>query len=134
MRKIVVHDDDEVAMWVTDGTLSDGKVMETDVMPLAEMLLRDDDGGSAIRHWRRVSGPNVEMVGVAIFIGKMELYDPVSMDVYVDAFEVEGGAKYGVAARDKGGTVGLHIDVRIGVDERCRLRAIPLCDSISGDE
>jgi hypothetical protein len=39
MKKIVVHDEDEVAMWVNGGRLSDGMVMETNVLPLPEVLL-----------------------------------------------------------------------------------------------
>jgi hypothetical protein len=120
MRKIVVHDEDKVddiAMWVNGGRLSDGMVMETDVLPLPEVIMCDNDWGSTFGHFGRIGDPNVELTGVAIFIGKVELHEPIPMDVNIDAFEVEGGAKLGVAARDKGGIEGLHSYLRTSVDE-----------------
>jgi hypothetical protein len=59
MRKVVVRDGDEVAMWVAGGRLSVGMVMETDFVWAPEMLLGDDSGGSAFRHAGRVGSPNV---------------------------------------------------------------------------
>jgi hypothetical protein len=63
-----------------------------------------------------MSGPNVKVTGVAILVGKVELYEPVPMDANVDAFYVDMGAKSGVGARNKGRTVGVHADVRTRVD------------------
>jgi hypothetical protein len=40
VRNIVVHDEDEVAMWVAGRGLSDGRVMETNVVSVPEMLLK----------------------------------------------------------------------------------------------
>jgi hypothetical protein len=51
-----------------------------------------------------VDDPNVELTGVAIFIGKVDLHEPVPMDVNIDAFDVEGGVKLRVTAMGKGGT------------------------------
>jgi hypothetical protein len=48
---------------------------------------------------------------VAILVGKVELNEPVPVDVNVDAVYVDGAAMPGVAARDEGITVGLRTDV-----------------------
>jgi hypothetical protein len=45
MRKIVVHDVDEAAMRVAVVWLSDGRVLESDVVPFPKMLLIDGVGG-----------------------------------------------------------------------------------------
>jgi hypothetical protein len=118
VRKIVVLHEDEVAMWVAGKGLSDGTVMETDdVVPVLEMLLIYDAWGTAFGHVGRVGSPNAKLTGVAVFIDKVELDDPAAKDVNIDAFDVDGGAKPGVVAREKGGTVGLENDVGTGVDE-----------------
>jgi hypothetical protein len=44
------------------------------------------------------------------------------VDVNIDAFDVDGGAKPGVTAREKGGTVSLQTDVGTGVNEAKRGR------------
>jgi hypothetical protein len=109
MRKVVVRDGDEVAMWVAGGRLSDGMVMETDFVWAPEMLLGDDSGGSAFRHAGRVDSPNVKLKSVAIFIDTVELDEPVAMDVNIDAFDVDGGAKSVVAAREKESWASIHM-------------------------
>jgi hypothetical protein len=117
MRNIVVHDEDDLAMWVGGIGLSDGRVMETDVVPVPEMLLRDHAWGSAFGHVGRVGSPNAKLTGVAVFIDKVDHDEPVAMDINIDAFDVDGGAKPGIVAREKGRTVGLQTNVCTGVDE-----------------
>jgi hypothetical protein len=92
MRKIVVHDEDEVAICITCGGLSDGRVGETDVVPSAEMLLRDDGGGAAFGRAKRIGGLDVELTRVAILVGEVELNEPIPINVHVGAFDVDGGA------------------------------------------
>jgi hypothetical protein len=46
---------------------------------------------------------------VAIFIDKVELDEPVAMNVNINIFDVDGGAKPGVAIGEKGGTVSLQM-------------------------
>jgi hypothetical protein len=48
---------------------------------------------------------------VATLVGNVELNEPVPVDVNVDGFDVDMGAKLSVAAYDKGITVGLEADV-----------------------
>jgi hypothetical protein len=92
MRTIVLHYEDEVTMRVAAKGLSDGMVMETDVVPVPEMLLRDGVGGSALGHVGRVGSPNAMLIGVAVFIDKVELDEPVAMDVNIYAcWRVCGG-------------------------------------------
>jgi hypothetical protein len=111
MRKTVVHDEDEAPMWVTGGGLPDGKVVETDVMPFVEMIVTDNVWRSTFGHVGRMGGPNLELVSVAILVGKVELNEPVPVDVNVDAFaDVDGVAKPCVAAYDEGKRVGGHVD------------------------
>jgi hypothetical protein len=117
MRNIVVHDEDDVAMWVGCIGLSDGRVIETDDVPVPEMLLRNHAWGSAFGHFGRVGSPNAKLTGVAVFMDKVNLDEPVAMDINIDAFDVDGGAKPGIVAKEKGGTVGLQTDVGTGVDE-----------------
>jgi hypothetical protein len=109
MRKILVHDEDEVAIWVGGRGLSDGMVMETDDVSVPEMLMRDDAWGTTFGHIKRVCSPNSKLTGVAILIDKVELDEP--MNVNINAFDVDGGAKLGVAAREKGGTMSLQTNV-----------------------
>jgi hypothetical protein len=52
----------------------------------------------------------------------MEFDKAVAVDVNIDAFDVDGGAKPGVTAREKCGTVSLQTDVGTGVDEAKRGR------------
>jgi hypothetical protein len=92
MMKVVVHDEVGVAMCVTCGGLSDGMVGETDVVPFAEMLLRDDAWGTAFGHAGRVGGPDVELPRVAIFVGEVEFNELIPINVHVDAFDMDGGA------------------------------------------
>jgi hypothetical protein len=54
---------------------------------------------------------------VAVFIDKVELDEPVAMNVNINAFDVDGGAKPGVVAMEKGGTVSLQTNDGTGVDE-----------------
>jgi hypothetical protein len=111
-----VRDEDEVAMWVASRGLSDGRVMKTNVVTVPEMLLGDNDWGTEFGHFDRVGSPNAKLTNVAVFIDKLELDEPVTMVVNIDAFDVGGVAKPGGAATEKGGTVGLQIDVGTGVD------------------
>jgi hypothetical protein len=120
VRKVVVHDVDEIAMWVASRGLSDGRVMEADVVSVPEMLLRDDAWGTAFGHVRCVGSPNAKLTGVPVFIDKMEFDKAVAVDVNIYAFDVDGGAKPGVTSREKGGTVSLQTDVGTGVDEAKR--------------
>jgi hypothetical protein len=55
VRKIVVHDEDEIAMRVARRGLSDAMVMETDVVSVPETLLRDYVCGTAFKHVGRVA-------------------------------------------------------------------------------
>jgi hypothetical protein len=91
VRKIVVHDEDEAAMCVTGFGLSDGMVVEIDVVMFQEMLLGDDVGGSAFGHAGRMGGPGVKLTRVAVLVGEVELNEPIPMNVNVDAFDVGGG-------------------------------------------
>jgi hypothetical protein len=91
-------------------------VMETNVVPVPEMFLRDDAWGSAFEHAGRVCIPNEKLTGVTVFIDKVELDDPVAKGVNINASDVDGGMEPGVVARKKGGTVGLQTDVGTGVD------------------
>jgi hypothetical protein len=88
MKKVVVHDEDEASMWVIGSELPDGSVVEANVVPLPEMPLRDNAWCTALGHARRVGGPNVVLTSVAILVGKVELNEPVPVDVNVDAFDV----------------------------------------------
>jgi hypothetical protein len=106
MRKVVVHDEDIVSMWVSDSWLPDGRVVEGDVVPFPEMLLGDNAWCTALGHIRGVGGPTVELTSVAILAGKVELNESVTVDVNFDALDVDGVAKLGVAARDEGRTCG----------------------------
>jgi hypothetical protein len=121
VRKIVVHDEDKVAMGVVGRGLSDIMVMETDVVSVPEMLLRDDAWGTAFGHVGRVGSPNAKLAGVAVFIDKVDLDETIAMDINIDAFDVDGGAKPGVAVREEGGTVGLQYNVGTGVDDEAEL-------------
>ena len=96
-----MHDEDEIAMWIAGKGLSDGRVMEADVVSGPEMLLRDDAWGTAFGHVRRVGSPNAKLTGVAVFIDKMEFDKAVAVDVNIDAFDVDGGTKLGVAPATK---------------------------------
>jgi hypothetical protein len=122
VRKVVVHDEDEIAMWIACRGLSNGKVMEADVVSVPEMLLRDDAWGTAFGHVKRVGSSNAKLTGVAVFIDKTELDKAVAVDVNIDAFDVDGSAKPGITAKEKGGTVSLQTYVGTSVDEvkRCR--------------
>jgi hypothetical protein len=90
VRKIGVHDEDEVATWVSGRGLSDSRVMETDVVSVPEMLLRDDAWGTTCGYIRRVGIPNPKLTGVAIFIDKVKLDEPVAMNVNINTFDVDG--------------------------------------------
>jgi hypothetical protein len=92
MRKTVVHDEDEAAIRVSGGGLSDGMVVEIDVVPFPEMLLGDDAGGSAFEHAGRMGGPDVKLTRMAILVGEVELNEPIPMNANVDALDVDGGA------------------------------------------
>jgi hypothetical protein len=59
---------------------------------------------------------------VAVFIDKIEFDKAVAVDVNIDAFDVDGSAKPGVTAKEKGGTMSLQTDVGTGVDEAKRGR------------
>jgi hypothetical protein len=96
MKKIVVHDEDEASMWDTGGRLHDGMVVEADVMPFAETLLRDNAWGSALGHVGRMGSPTVELASMAILVGKAELNEPLPVDVNVDALDVDGVARLDV--------------------------------------
>jgi hypothetical protein len=115
MRNVVVHDQNEASMWVSCGRLPDGIIVEDDVMPLPETLLRSNAWGFALGHVGHVGGPDVELTSVAILVGKVELNEPVPMDVDVDIFDVGGVAEQGVVASDEGRTVGLKGDVGTNV-------------------
>jgi hypothetical protein len=54
-----------------------------------------------------MGGPNVKLTGIAILIGEVEINEAIPMNVYVDAFDVDGGAELGVAVRDAGIAKGL---------------------------
>jgi hypothetical protein len=117
MRQVVVHDEDEVAMGVTCGRLSDSRVIEVEVVPFPEMLLVDDAQGAALGHVGGMGGSDVSLTGVAILIGEIEFNDTIVMSVDVDAFDVDGVAEPGVAARDERIMVGLQFDVGTTVDK-----------------
>jgi hypothetical protein len=93
MGNNVVHDEDEAPMLVIGGRLPNGRIVEDDVMMFAEMRLRDDAWGAALGHVGRMAGPNMELRSVAIMIGKVELSEPVSVDINVEAYEDDGGWK-----------------------------------------
>jgi hypothetical protein len=59
---------------------------------------------------------------VAVFIDKMEFDKAVAVDVNIDAFDVDGDAKPGISAREKGGTASLQTYVSTGVDKAKRGR------------
>jgi hypothetical protein len=80
MRKIVVHDDEEAAMCVTRGRLSDSMVVQANVVPLSEIMMGDDDGGAAFGHAGRMGAPDVKMTGVAILVCEVELNEPILLN------------------------------------------------------
>jgi hypothetical protein len=93
-------------------------VIETHVVSVPEMLLRDDAWGTTFGHIKRVGSANAKLTGVAVFIDKVELDEPVAMNVNINDFDVDGGAKPGrVGAKEKGGTGSLQTNVGTGVDE-----------------
>jgi hypothetical protein len=120
MRKVVLHDEDEASMRVIGSWLPDCKVVEAHVVPFPEMLMGYDAWCTALGHVRSVGGPNVELTSVAILVGKVELNEPVIVDVNVDAFDVDEIAKLGVAARDESRTVGLEAYVGTSVHKAKR--------------
>jgi hypothetical protein len=65
-------------------------VVEADVMPFADMLLRDEAWGSALGHVRCMGSPNIDLTSVAILVGKAEFNEPVPMHVDVDALDTDG--------------------------------------------
>jgi hypothetical protein len=48
--------------------LANGRIMEADVVPLAEVLLRDNARSAALYHIWGMSSPDVDPAGVAILI------------------------------------------------------------------
>jgi hypothetical protein len=76
VRKMVVHYEDELAMWVTRTWLSDGMVIETYVVSVPEMLLRNYAWGTTFGHIMCVGSPNAKLTSVAVFIDKVELDEP----------------------------------------------------------
>jgi hypothetical protein len=117
MRQVVVLDEDEVAMSVTCCRLSDSMVMGANVVPFPEMLLGNDAWAAAFGHAGGVGGTNANPAGVAILIGEMEFNETIAMSVDVDAFDVDGIAKSGVAARDECRTMGLQAEFSTSVDK-----------------
>jgi hypothetical protein len=107
MRKVVVHDEDEASMRVIGNGLPDCGVVEAHVVPFLEILLGDNALCTTLGHVKRVSGPNVELTSLAILVGKVELNEPVTMNLSIDAFDVDGVVKFSVTARDERTTVGL---------------------------
>jgi hypothetical protein len=105
---IVVHDEDEASMWITWCWLSDGWVVEANVMPFAKMLVGDDARGSVLGHAGRMGGPDVDLTSVAIHIDKVEFNEPVPLNVNIEAFDVDGVAEHGIISCVEGGTIGLH--------------------------
>jgi hypothetical protein len=78
-------------MWVIGSGLSDGKAVEADVVSFPHMLMGYNARCTALGHVGRVCGPKVKSTSVAI---EVELNEPaVSVDVNVDAFDVDGGVK-----------------------------------------
>jgi hypothetical protein len=71
-----------------------------------------------------VGGSNVELTSVAILVGKVELNESIPVDVHVDAFDVDGVAKRGIAARDEGITVGLEANVKVFANISDRVRFV----------
>jgi hypothetical protein len=59
MMKVVVHDEDEVAMWVIGSGLPSGGVDKGGVVPFFEMLMRYNAWCTALGHAKCVGGPNV---------------------------------------------------------------------------
>jgi hypothetical protein len=128
-RQVVVHDEDEVAMSVIGCRLSESRVMEANVVPFPKMLLGNDAWGSTFGHAGGVRGTNANPAGVAILIGEMEFNETITMNVDVDAFDVDGIAESGVAARDECITMGLQADIGTSVDKakdgrRCDQRGV----------
>jgi hypothetical protein len=72
MWEIVVLDEDEAPILVIGFGLSNGGVIDDDVVPLAEMLMRDDDWRAALGHVGNMGGPSVDLVGRTILVGKVE--------------------------------------------------------------
>jgi hypothetical protein len=117
MRKIVAHDEDEAAMCVTGGELSDGMVVEGDVVQFLYMLRGDDARGAAFGHAGRMGGPDAKVTGMAILVCEVELNEAIPINANVDAFAVDGGAKPGVAVRNEGKTEGFQADASIRVEK-----------------
>jgi hypothetical protein len=69
VRELVVHDEDEAPVLIIGSGLANGMVMEADVVPLAEVLLRYDARSAALDHVGGISNPNVDPAGVAIVVG-----------------------------------------------------------------
>jgi acetone carboxylase gamma subunit len=85
--------------------------VEANVVPFAKMLVGDDAWGSVLGHAGRIGGPNVDLTSVAILVDKVEFNEPVTMNVNIEAFDVDGVAEHGVVSCKEGGTIGLHADV-----------------------
>jgi hypothetical protein len=124
MRQVVVNDEDEVAMSVTGCRLSDIMVMEANVVPFPKMLLGNDAWGSAFGHAGGVRGTNANPAGVTILIGDMEFNETLTMNVDVDAFDVDGIAESGVPARDECKTMGLQLSKLILAPASIKRRAV----------
>jgi hypothetical protein len=60
MGKVLVHDEDEASMWITCYGLPDGWVVETDIVPFAEVLMGDGAWAFALGHVGRMRGHNVD--------------------------------------------------------------------------
>jgi hypothetical protein len=50
VRELIVHDEDEAPVLISGTGLANGRIIEADVVPLAEVLLRDDARSTALDH------------------------------------------------------------------------------------
>jgi hypothetical protein len=69
VRELIMHDEDEAPVLISGRRLANGKIMEPDLVPLAEVLLRDDARSAALDNVWGMSSPDVDPAGVAILIG-----------------------------------------------------------------
>jgi hypothetical protein len=69
VRELIMHDEDEAPVFIRGGGHANGRIMEADVVSLAELLFRDDARSAALDHVWGMSSPYVDLADVAILIG-----------------------------------------------------------------
>jgi hypothetical protein len=71
-------------MLVNGFRLPSGRIMETDVVPLAEMLMQKDVGCATLEHVGRIDSPNVNLASVVVMVDHVEFHGAESADFHVD--------------------------------------------------